>query len=161
MSAILGLLEFIPRWLLVAIIAGMAATSCKLQIDVASAQRDVIRSHEQVATYEALMLKEAAKAAEDARAMQAKVTEAQNDARKREIFLRAAADGARGELDGLRIEIDAARDQLAGASKNAAVERAIAVGAVLQDCSRRYTGLAEKADRHVSDIRTLTDSWPK
>ena len=161
MTMLLGLLDLIPRWLLLGAIAALAVFAGKLGIDLAGERSAVIRANDHVAAMEVLMQKAATQAAEETAALQTKVTEAQNDARKREITLRADADGARGELDGLRIEIDAARDQLATASRDAAAQRAVAVGAVLQDCSRRYSGLAEKADRHVNDIRTLTDSWPK
>lgn len=161
MTAIFGLIEFIPRWLLLAALAGMAALSVKLQIDVAGARGETIRANKHVAIMESLLEKAATKAAEDSRAMQEKVTEAQNEARKRETNLRAAAAAAADQLDGLRVDLDATRDQLAGATREAAIERSVAVGAVLQECGRRYTGLAAKADRHVSDIRTLIDAWPK
>ncbi len=101
------------------------------------------------------------RAAERERALQARVTEAQNEARKRESGLRAAADGARSESDGLRNDVDALRRQLAAASRDAAVERAAAIGAVLHQCAARHQGLAERCDRHVNDIRTLRDSWPR
>lgn len=161
MSAILAIIDVLPRWLLLAVIAALAALTVKLEIDVASARKETISAKERATDLEIRMEKAATDAAEESRALQEQVTEAQNEARKRETNLRAAAAAASSQLDGLRGELGATRDQLANASKDAAVERAVAVGAVLDECSRRYTGLAATSDRHVNDIRTLIDAWPK
>lgn len=101
------------------------------------------------------------RAANRAAELEAAVTKAQNEAKKREQDLRAAAAGARAESDGLRDDITVLRDQLAGATHAAAVDRAAAIGAVLQQCAARHQGLAERCDRHVNDIRTLMDGWPR
>jgi uncharacterized protein YgfB (UPF0149 family) len=102
-----------------------------------------------------------AKAAQQAAEFSNKVIEAQNEAKQREARLRAAAAAAGNESDSLRHDLDQVRDQLATATRDAAVERAAAVSAVLADCSRKYQGMAAKADAHASDVRTLMDAWPK
>lgn len=101
------------------------------------------------------------RAANQAAQLEAAVTKAQNEAKQREHDLRAAAAGARAESDGLRDDLAVLRDQLAGATHAAAVDRAAAIGAVLQQCSARHQSLAERCDRHVNDIRTLMDAWPR
>lgn len=88
------------------------------------------------------------------------VSQAQSDAAKREVVLRRDADSARGELDGLRLSTDAAI-RSASASKDAAIDRAIALGELLNQCGRSYQELGAVADRHVSDIKTLEAAWPK
>jgi hypothetical protein len=35
------------------------------------------------------------------------------------------------------------------------------LSALFTDCADRYRGMAEKADRHANDARTLNDAWPK
>ena len=101
------------------------------------------------------------RAANQAAELQAAVTKAQNEAKQRENHLRAAAAGARAESDGLRDDITILRDQLVGATREAAAERAAAIGTVLQQCAARHQELAERCDRHVNDIRTLIDAWPR
>lgn len=86
--------------------------------------------------------------------------QAQASATARAIDLRHSADGARAELDGLQ---HATENTVRTASTNAdaCLERTAATAGLLNQCAREYQTLAERADRHVSDIKTLTDSWPK
>ena len=85
---------------------------------------------------------------------------AQNNAVTRSVALRAAASASRTERDGLRDQTDAA---LLGASAShaACLERATTASAVLNQCAAAYQDLGERADRHVSDLQTLTEAWPK
>lgn len=150
----IGLLSIVPSWLWAVLVAGLSLVSCTQQVRLEHSQTRVAELRTAIATAEA-------RAAEQAAEMLQKVTEAQNESKKREALLRASADSARSELDGLRGDIDHMRDQLAGATASAATERAAAVGAVLQQCAARYSDLAAKADRHVNDIRTLIEAWPR
>lgn len=88
------------------------------------------------------------------------VVAAQNDAARRAAGLRRDADGARVALVSLH---DAAATAMreARSSHEACLVRADALGDVLARCGERHQTLAETCDRHVSDIKTLTDSWPK
>ena len=88
------------------------------------------------------------------------VIEAQNAAKTRDYNLRIAVSLARDERERLRVELEEAQRQLAGLSAEACINRAATLSDVLNQCTERYTGLAEKADRHVNDIKTLNDSWP-
>jgi len=88
------------------------------------------------------------------------VIEAQNAAKVRDRDLRIAVSLARDERDGLRLELAEAQRKLSGLSPEACINRAATLSDVLNQCAERYTGLAEKADRHVNDIKTINDSWP-
>ena len=89
------------------------------------------------------------------------VIEAQNAAQTRDRNLRIAVSLARDERDGLRMELEEAQRRLAGLSPEACIKRAATLSDVLNQCTERYTGVAEKADRHANDVKTLMDSWPK
>lgn len=88
------------------------------------------------------------------------LAEAQNAAARRDAGLRADAANARAGADSLR---DTARALVAEArtGHEACVVRATALSSVLSKCSVSYQELADRADRHVSDIITLTEAWPK
>ena len=88
------------------------------------------------------------------------VVVAQNLARKRELGLLADADGARVAVDGLRTATSAALSA-AHASHDACLVAAATNGELLNASAAAYRELAEISDRHVSDIQTLTDAWPK
>ena len=88
------------------------------------------------------------------------VIEAQNAATNRERDLRGAAAGARAALVGLSDATDAAMRGSA-ASHAACLERADALGELLGTVAQAGAGMAEKADRHASDIKTLIDAWPR
>lgn len=149
-----ALLAFVPSWLWAALLASMTAVSCTQQLRLD-------HSRAEAADLRAAIAEGNTRAAEQARALQAKVTEAQNEAKKRETLLRTTADNARTELDGLRGDLDAMRGQLADATASAAAERALAVGAVLQQCAARHQDLAQRCDRHVNDVRTMIEAWPR
>lgn len=84
------------------------------------------------------------------------VTKALNEQVKRTRTAENNASHARTELDGLRGDIARINESAA-----ASPERATAIGGLLADCAREYQELAGKAQRHVNDIRTLLEAWPK
>ena len=157
----IAFLNLIPRWVLAAAIACLVVLSGVLALDLASARLQTSKAKEEVSQLKQAIADANLKAANESDNLKAKVIEAQNESNKREIELRANADSARSESDGLRNDLAAIRGKLATASRDAAVERATTIAVILQQCSERYEGLAEKADRHVNDIRTLIDAWPK
>ena len=79
---------------------------------------------------------------------------------KRAIANAADARAARDAVDGLQSELAAQRawaaDSLSTCTKSAAATRD-----VFQQCTARYTDLAEKADRHANDALTCYQAWPK
>ena len=79
----------------------------------------------------------------------------------REQKIRADARSARAAADGLRAQLATTAREFANYSPAAVVDAAAALTDVLGQCTQRYTELAEAADRHASDIKTMIDSWPK
>jgi hypothetical protein len=88
------------------------------------------------------------------------VIAAQNAAASRAVVLRRDADAARTAADGLRDDIDIAT-RAAATSLDACHLTATAYGRLLIASTAAYRGLAEVCDRHVQDVRTLTEAWPK
>lgn len=88
------------------------------------------------------------------------VLDAQNNARLRERGLRADAGAARATVDGLRSAAERTV-QAARSSLDACTERAAALGELLASVADAGADLAEKAGRHVNDIQTLTEAYPR
>lgn len=70
------------------------------------------------------------------------------------------ADRLRTELDGLRGDLANVPDRIRSASREAVDQYAAAATVVFDHCARRYSGMAEAAAGHASDVRTLIDAWP-
>ena len=132
-----------------AVIAGLASTGAWQVQEWRYGAKETQRVQQQVIT-------ERSNAAVQIRRVD-NVIIATNRARVREVVLRADAERARAALDGLR---DAAASALraAGASHDACLVRAATATKLLQQCAGTYQELGERADRHVSDIRTLVDA---
>lgn len=69
-------------------------------------------------------------------------------------------DRARAESDSLRDELDTLREGIPDLTRVAVNQRAAALTDVFGECVREYQKLAEKADRHVTDLRKLMAAWP-
>lgn len=154
-------LSFIPRWVLAFAIVLLIGLSINLSLNLNSVQADLLTAKTDKADLELRIEKANTAAANQATELRNQVIEAQNEARKREQALRAAAVAAATESDGLRDDVAAMRVQLQQSNREAAIERATALGAVLQQCAARHQDLAQRCDRHVNDIQTLIDAWPK
>lgn len=76
--------------------------------------------------------------------------------REKTIQKSAAATGAL--VTGVRNELEAIRDGLSVATIDALRHSTATLSVVFGECTERYSGLAEKATRHVSDIRAMTES---
>ena len=114
-----------------------------------------------VAEYNVKLL--AAKEAADKREQElsAQVQEAQANGLKREETIKALAAAVGKSSDSLRNTANAIRLGLPHATVEAARTAADAFATVFTDCQRRYADVAEKADGHASDVRTLEEAWPK
>ena len=88
------------------------------------------------------------------------VVSAQNEAVVRAGLLRQSADAARRESDGLRESIATAM-RAATANLDACTVTTHTLGGLLDQCGREYQELGAKADRHVSDVKTLMGAWPR
>ena len=93
------------------------------------------------------------------RARQSRVDQAARAAAAREDRLRSDASRAGDSLQRLRHAI--AAHKLAEESRAAAIERADTAEQLLIESATAYRELAEKADRHATDVQTLLDAWPR
>lgn len=82
------------------------------------------------------------------------------DAQNRIQRINAERNKLRASIDGLRSSSTEAL-LLSGYSHAACIDRATALKDVFDQCTGEYGSLAEKADRHTSDLQTLSDAWPK
>ena len=114
-----------------------------------------------VAEYNVKLL--AAKEAADKREQEltTQVQEAQANGLKREETIKALAAAVGKSSDSLRNTANAIRLGLPNATVEAARTAADAFATVFTDCQRRYADVAEKADGHASDVRTLEEAWPQ
>lgn len=114
-----------------------------------------------VAEYNVKLL--AAKEAADKREQElsAQVQEAQANGLKREETIKALAAAVGKSSDSLRNTANAIRLGLPLATVEAARTAADAFATVFTDCQGRYGALAEKADGHANDVRTLEEAWPQ
>ena len=114
-----------------------------------------------VAEYNVKLL--AAKEAADKREQEltTQVQEAQANGLKREETIKALAAAVGKSSDSLRNTANAIRLGLPHATVEAARTAADAFATVFTDCQRRYADVAEKADGHASDVRTLEEAWPQ
>lgn len=93
--------------------------------------------------------------------MNQKLQEAENAATEREKKLRADYAAAHAAARGMRDTVAAVRGELPAATADSCRSTADAALAVLGECSDRYREVAEAADGHASDVRTLTEAWPQ
>ena len=88
------------------------------------------------------------------------VIAAQSEAARRAADLRRDAAGARDAADGLRNDIERVRTE-AAQSHTACIERADAISELLGAVEAAGRSMAQAADLHASDVKTLMDAWPK
>lgn len=105
------------------------------------------------------LLQQQEKAAHDIRVIDDTIT-AEHQGIRRGVALRADAAASRDALvrlsDAVERELVAAR-----VSQAACVERADTLGELFQASATAYRELGEKADRHASDAKTLSEGWPE
>lgn len=87
--------------------------------------------------------------------------EAVKNANDREQTIRTVAAGGAAASIGLRDTIASIRDSVSSATNEALGKSVVSLSTVLTDCQGRYRALAERADRHANDARTLDEAWPK
>jgi hypothetical protein len=89
------------------------------------------------------------------------LNEAQYAATAREEKLRADYAAAHAAANSLRNTITAARNRLPTDTPAACHQTAATALDVFSECSAEVERLASAADAHASDVKTLTDAWPK
>ena len=114
--------------------------------------------------YRAEVMAEKASAAERVRKAEgdfnAKYQAAINAARDRESGLRADLVAVRDAAASLRTQASEAARRLAQAPAPAVLDYANTLSDVFAECSARYGEVAQAADGHASDARTLVEAWP-
>jgi hypothetical protein len=95
------------------------------------------------------------------REYQANLQGAQDAAKKREAAILTDANLARVESERVRGDLAAIRAKLPSLAEAAVRRYADAASVVFDQCQRRYTEVAEIADRCGSDLKTLEDAWPR
>ena len=88
------------------------------------------------------------------------VIQAQNAAAGRVAVLKRDADTVRAAAGGLRDDLDATR-RAAASSIDACNHHAATVSELLIEAVGAGRELAQACDGHASDVRTLTEAWPK
>lgn len=158
MSAFLNL---IPRSAFLAVIVALAALAGYLTYGLHCADEVLAQANQTISSLKISIEESNTRAATQAANLKSEVIKAQNEAKQREQILRGVINAAATESNGLRNDLDAMREQFDYLSRDAIAQRATAVASVLGECSKRYAELAEKADRHASDVKTLMAAWPK
>ena len=132
-------------------------------IHVLDMSRQQIGYDRRLAEDNAALIEAQQRATEAERKMTRTLEDARNDAttRSQEIDRHAAA--ARTAAERLRLALDALRDRGGLPADPAAPgdQRTATLAELLGDCAAEYRGVAEKADRHASDARTLREGWPR
>lgn len=125
------------------------------------------QSHKYEAQIAAIRLEQAqdmaaasAKALEDFTEMQRIKDDAIIQAEQRaQINAQAAALAAAG-ADRLRADLAKANARISTATREAVNQYALAVADVFEQCTSRYSDLAEKATGHASDVQLMIEAWP-
>lgn len=111
------------------------------------------------------MAENAVKASEEYRAKEKswnqQLQEANNHANDREIKIRDNLASATADNKRLRDTINSISGRLPGDTGDARLKAATTGLELLGECADAYIGMAEAADRHANDARTLSEAWPK
>jgi Tfp pilus assembly protein FimV len=156
MGAIAGLFNIVPGIIWAAICAGLFGWGGINAYRVNSAQNDLAQFK---ATQAEAIVSAQKQAAEQTASLERTKDEAIKAAQTRAAENAAAAGRAKSELARMR-ESSAAGASNARTSDSACTQYATAATTVLNECSAALVELGQVADGHVSDIKTLTGSWP-
>lgn len=85
---------------------------------------------------------------------------ARDAATNRERILRMDAANARSAADGLRSDLSTFMRETAS-NDAACIARANTLGKLLGAVEEAGRAMAQVADHHANDVKTLTDTWPK
>ena len=148
-----GRCRLIPLTLISGVVAGIVGFGLAWQL-----QAGRIANIHLEAANERISLQRASRAIIERNMSQ--VSKAQANTASRVIAMRVDSAAADSELDSLR---DQSAATLRAATDNAAacLADAVAKSELLNQCAGSYAGLAATADGHVSDIKTMIDSWPR
>lgn len=160
----LALLDLIPKWVWLAFIAALSATSCKLKLENGNLTLEVEKHATHIAQLETSIATSNQQAAEQTAQNEARAREAERAAGVRAAALRRDAAVATNELERLRVALsDYTRPRLTASAASLApgLDYTDPLPDLFLQCSSRYIDLAGKADGHASDVQTLMSAWPK
>lgn len=159
----LALLDFVPKWVWLAIIAALSATSCKLKLENGQLSIEVEKHATHIAQLETSIQSTSRQAAEQAANMERQAREAEKNAAVRTAAIRRDADSAHSELDRLRVALsDYTRPRLTSSATLApSLDYTDPLPELFLQCSARYIEVAGKADGHANDAQALVNGWPK
>ena len=154
-------LDLIPRWLLLAAVVLLLAVSAVTQVDNIKLSLDLEKSKTYAAQLETTIANANARTNARIAVSESKARKAVEASQVRARLLSRDADSARVALDRLRDTIKTPYGLRApGNAIGASLDYADATADLLT-VSSRYVALAEKCDGHASDVKTLTDAWPR
>ena len=159
----LALLDLVPKWVWLAIIAALSATSCKLKLENGQLSIEVEKHATHIAQLQTTLAQADADAQKQAAENQARARAVEQQATARAAANRVAAANASAELDRLRVALsDYTRPRLTSAAPLApGLDYTDPLPELFLQCSARYIEVAGKADGHANDAKTLVDGWPK
>ena len=160
----LTLLNIVPKWVWLAVVAALSATSCKLKWDNSGLSLEIEKGKTYVAQLETSIIQANKDRVQQLVENEQRARAAEQAASSRQRALLADASAARAELDGLRSALEAhtaPRLSASAASFAPGLDYTDPVPELFLQCSSRYIDLAAKADGHANDVKTLVDAWPK
>ena len=89
------------------------------------------------------------------------VENARINAKSREARLRRDVANAQSAVVGLRNDLGTLRARLATSTEASVLDAADSIGVLFVKCADDYRAMAEVADRHANDTKTLIEAWPK
>ena len=95
------------------------------------------------------------------RANGALIARAQNDRTTKTQAARPVVAAIGTELGGLRNQIYTLDTNASRESSATCIARAATARSVFEQCTKRYSAVAERADEHADDAVMLLDAWPK
>lgn len=158
------ILDLVPRWLLAAAVAMLAATSCKLKWENGQLSIEIEKGKTHVATLETAIARSAEQVAAHHATMEARARKAEQDRDQRTKAFAADAARTGAELDRLRVAVSAytaPRLTASGTAIAPSLDPADPFPELFLESTSRYVELAATCDRHVNDIQTMMDAWPK
>ena len=156
-----GVIDLIPRWLILAAVVVLIAVSAVTQVDNIKLSLEVEKGKAYAAQLETTIANANARTNARIAVSESQARKAVEAGQVRANLLMRDADSARVALDRLRDTIKSAYGLRAPSSSiGAGLDYADATADLLT-VSSRYVALAEKCDGHASDVKTLTDAWPR
>lgn len=100
-------------------------------------------------------------AAEKTAALTKQLAEANQHAQALEQTIKTLSAATSAVSGSLRDTVNNISRGVSTASIDALRQSTAALATIFNDCQDRYRGMAEKADRHANDVKTLTEAWPR